>query len=101
RDRMNQRLNNVLGLLKAAMPQVPQKTWDEVLTEVRLDASTMFKVYVPLYDWHYTHDEIKQLIKLYDSPLGHKIGSASELIELQATRSGEKIGEELIKRIQE
>lgn len=101
RDRMNQRFNDLLGLLKVAMPQVPEKTWQEVFAEVRFDSNMMLEVYVPLYDWHYTHDEIKQLIKLYESPLGRKLGNNSEFIELQATRSGEKMGEELIKRVQE
>ena len=101
RDRINQELNDVLELLKKAMPQVPEKTWQEVITELRLNSDMLFQIYVPIYDWHFTGEEIKQLIVLCESPIGRKLIKNSELIELQATNSGVRIGKELIERIQE
>ena len=101
RDRVNQQLNDVLSLLKKAMPQVPAQVWQEVIAELRLDSDMVLHVYVPIYDRHYTGEEIKQLIELYESPLGQKMRRSSDLIEFEATRRGESIGKELIKRIQE
>ena len=49
----------------------------------------------------YTGDELKQLIGLYESPLGHKMRRSSDLIELEATHRGESLCQELIRRIQE
>jgi hypothetical protein len=100
-DRVNQLLDNVLNLMKRAMPQVPEKIWQEVIAELHLDANKVLQIYVPIYDRHYTNQEIKQLIALYESPLGRKVVRNSDLIELEATRRGEAIGQELIKLIQE
>jgi hypothetical protein len=101
RDRFNQMLKEVLSLLKTAMPRVPEKIWQEVITELKLNADTMLQIYVPIYDEHYTSDEIKQLITLYESPFGQKIRRNSDLIETGAARRGEMVGRELIKRIEE
>jgi hypothetical protein len=101
RDRINLLLNDVLSLMKKAMPQVPEKIWQEVIVELRLDAEMVLQIYVPIYDKYYTGEEIKQLIALYESPVGQKMIRNSDLIELEATRRGEGIGQQLIKRIQE
>jgi len=101
RDRVNQQLNNVLSILKEAMPQVPEKVWRDVIAELHLDSEMVIQIYVPIYDKHYTDEEIKQLIALYESPLGQKMRRSTTLIELEAAHRGETIGRELIKRIQE
>jgi outer membrane lipoprotein-sorting protein len=101
RDRLNQQLNEVLIVMKKIMPQVPEKTWQEVIAELHLDSEMILQIYVPIYDWHYTDEEIRQLIGLYESPLGQKIRINSGLIELEAARHAEKVGEELMHRIEE
>jgi hypothetical protein len=101
RDRINQQLNDVLNLLKKMSPQVPEKTWQEVVAELHLDSDLMLQIYLPIYDRHYTGDEIKQLIGLYESPLGRKMRRSSDLIVLEATHRGESIGQELMRRMRE
>jgi outer membrane lipoprotein-sorting protein len=101
RDRINQMLNDVIGAMKTAMPQVPEKVWQEVVGELHLDADSVSRLYLPIYDSYYTDDEIKQLITFYESPLGRKALRDAPLIEAEAARQGETIGRELIKRITE
>lgn len=101
RDRINDQLNELVKLLKIAWPQVTEKAWQEMFTEVRFDADAVLEIYVSVYDWHYTADEIKQLINLYESPLGRKLSKAEDLVQLEATRRGEAIGGEMLKLIQE
>ena len=101
RDRINHQLNEVLELLKKAMPQVPEKTWNEVITELRFNSDMVLQIYMPIYDWHYTGEEIKQLLAFYESPMGRKEIRSSELMELQANARSMRIGKELIERVQE
>jgi hypothetical protein len=101
RDRVNQMLNDVIGAMKAAMPQVPEKAWQEVVGELHLDADSVSRLYLPIYDSYYADDEIKQLITFYESPLGRKTLRDAPLIEAEAAHQGEAIGRELIKRITE
>jgi hypothetical protein len=101
RDRVNQQLNDLSSNLKQAMPQVPEKVWQDVLTELNLNADFVLQYYMPIYDNYYSNKEIKQLIVFYESPLGKKMLRNMPLIELEATLHGNAIGQELIKRISE
>ncbi len=101
RDRVNQMLSDVIGAMKTAMPQVPEKVWQEVAGELHLDADAVSLLYLPIYNSYYTDDEIKQLITFYESPPGRKALRDAPLIEAEAARQGEAIGRELIKRITE
>ena len=83
------------------MPQVPEKTWKEVITELHFNSDMVLQIYIPIYDWHYTGEEIKQLLAFYESPMGRKEIRSSGLMELQATARSLRIGKELIERIQE
>jgi outer membrane lipoprotein-sorting protein len=101
RERINNELNELTKLLKAAWPQVTEKVWQEVFTEVRFDADVVLQIYVSTYDWHYSGDEIKQLLNFYESPVGQKLGRSDYLVQFEATRRGFAIGIEMSKRIQE
>jgi outer membrane lipoprotein-sorting protein len=101
RDRVNQQLSELVDLMKTVVPKVPEKELRDVIAELRLDAEMIVQIYVPIYDWHYTADEIKQLLVLYESPLGQKMTRSQSLIELEGLRRGVSIGQELMKRIEE
>lgn len=100
-DRLNQEVANVIALLKAVMTKVPEKTWQEVISELGLDGNMFARIYVPLYDWHYSADEIKELIRFYESPLGQKLSRNMVLIELEAKGRATKLGQDLVERVQE
>lgn len=101
RERINKVLREALYLMKKAMPKIPEKIWSEVIAELHLDSELLPQIYVPIYDRFYTAEEIKQLIALYESPLGRKMARNKELIDIEATLRGQAIDEEMMKRIQE
>ena len=101
RDRVNQMLNELLSGMKKALPRVPEKVWQDVVTELHFNAELVLQSYIPIYDNYYTDEEIKQLITFYESPLGKKVLRNTPLVESEATLQGEVIGQELIKRINE
>ena len=43
----------------------------------------------------YTHDEVKQMMKFYDSPIGKKISSSSGILYKKSTEAGQEWGVEL------
>ena len=50
---------------------------------------------VPFYDKYYSDDEIKQLIQIYETPLGQKMLSSMPKLMAELQAAGEKMGEEL------
>lgn len=91
----------VMGQLAQAygqmMPNVPQQFWDEFLAEA--DADSLVRLVVPIYAKHFSHDEIKELIAFYQSPVGRKMVSVQPQIVQESHKVGEKWGEEIGVRI--
>ena len=51
---------------------------------------------IPIYDRHYTHNEIRALIKFYESPLGKKMAS----IRPEITREGIVVAEQWVRYLE-
>jgi len=101
RERINQQMRELVPAMKRIAPHVPEKTIVDVIAELNFDSEMVQRIYVPLYDWHYTGDEIKQLLKFYETPIGERMLRSSTIIEVQAMSRGVSIGQELMKRIEE
>ena len=54
--------------MKQMMPRVPEKYWTQYRQLITVDELRNRLVYV--YDKHYTSEELTDLLKFYDSPLG-------------------------------
>ena len=63
-------INQLMVSLKKAMPQVPEGFWEEFSKEVKPDE--LIEQIVPVYDRNLSHDDVKELIKFYESPIGKK-----------------------------
>ena len=85
-----QSLRNMVGQFRASMPNVPAAFWDEFMKEV--SAEELVELIVPIYDKHYTHAEIKQLISFYETPHRQEVHSrhASDCPGIPGRRS--KVG---------
>ncbi len=85
--------------VKKTLPQIPPKFWDEVLKEV--DPDKLMDLIVPIYDKHFTNDEIMGLIAFYETPLGKKMVSSLPQVMAESAAAGGKYGEQIaIKVIQ-
>jgi hypothetical protein len=60
---------------------------------------------LPIYDKHFTHQEIRQLITFYESPLGRKISTTLPEIQQESVDAGrawgEKLGDRMHQQLQE
>jgi uncharacterized protein len=57
------------------------------------DPQQLLDLSVPIYDKYYSDDEIKQLIRLYETPLGQKMLSVMPKVLGDLQSAGEKWGE--------
>lgn len=82
--------------------QIPSKFWDEVLKAV--DPDKFMNLLVPIYDKHFSNDELSALITFYETPLGKKLLSELPQIITESAAAGDKYGQEIanqvIKRMQ-
>jgi uncharacterized protein len=96
-------LETQISSMRANVPQVPPKFWDEVLKEV--DADKFVELLVPVYDKHFSNEELEGMIAFYETPLGKKLVAKLPQIMAESAAAGDKYGQEIankvIKRMQE
>lgn len=85
--------------LKMQNPNIPSDYFDKLMKEV--DPKELIEITIPSYDKHLTHDEIKQLLKFYESPIGKKLVEKQPMIVQDAMVAGQKWGMELNRRLQQ
>jgi len=73
-------------------PLAPNANWAEIRRKANLDG--LLYECIPVYDKYYTHDDIKQLIKFYQSPLGRKMVDTSPFIMNETMAIGQRWGQE-------
>ncbi len=93
---------NMIESYKKMLPNVPPSFWDSFLKEV--DSDSLVELIIPIYDKYLTHDEIKDIIKFYESPSGRKLVKVLPMITNESMEAGSKwgkeIGNRLIERLQ-
>lgn len=92
-----QALNQMIGLQKQQNPDVPQKFWDEFMLEV--DMNELVERTIPSYDKHFTHADIKEMIKFFESPIGKKMVAIQPLVMRDSALEGQKWGMNLASRM--
>ena len=93
-----QMMEQMFASIKVQNPAIPATFFDEFMKEV--DPNELIEISIPSYDNHLTHDEIKQLLKFYESPIGKKLIEKQPLIMRDAMGAGQAWGMELNRRLQ-
>ena len=96
-------MTNMIASYKESYPEVPQAFWDDFLKEARPE--TLVEMIIPVYEKHYTQEEVQGLIAFYQSPLGKKVITTMPLIAQESytigTEWGKKLAEQVGKKLQE
>lgn len=97
--------------MKKLRPDIPADFWNEFTAEMRrqLRVEELLDQMVPIYQRHFSRDDLEQLIAFYRSPVGRKFFSELPLIQREAMQVGQqwgaaigqRIGEESEQRIKE
>jgi hypothetical protein len=90
-------MGQMIGNMKKAMPQVPDKFWGDFMKEVHTDE--LVDLIVPVYDRNLTHDDVKELIRFYQSPTGKKFVSVLPKVTQESMAVGEKWGREMAMKV--
>ena len=83
-------LRQIIAPLRAGFPQVPSEFWDNFIKEVRSDE--LVDLVVPIYDKYYTLEEIRDLTRFYQSPVGQKTIKVLPKLSAEAIDAGQEWG---------
>ena len=83
----------MIDSFKIMAPEVPDRFWRDFVAEMK--AGDMIDIYVPIYNKYFTHQDIKELINFYDSPIGKKMIKVEPYILQESMIEGEKWGEKI------
>jgi len=90
-------MSQMIGNMKKAMPQVPEKFWGDFMKEVHTDE--LIDLIVPVYDRNLSQGDITELIKFYESPTGKKFVSVLPKITQESMGVGETWGRNLAMKV--
>lgn len=98
-----QAMKNMVTMFKQSYSNVNDEFWNEFMIEVSADE--LIELLIPIYDKHYTEEDVAQLIVFYQSPLGKKMVQVMPGISQESMAAGQewgkKMGEKVVNRLKE
>jgi hypothetical protein len=94
-----QAMGQMVAVFRSQMPGVPQKFWDDFMREVNPDE--LVNLTVPIYEKHLSLQEIKDIIKFYETPAGRKLITVMPQVTAESMEVGKVWGAQLGARIQQ
>jgi hypothetical protein len=79
--------------LISMVPDVPSAFWTTFKS--MLDLDSFVNLLIPIYDRHFSHDDIRGLIQFYESPIGRKLLSVTPQITRESYVAGQEWGQKL------
>lgn len=97
---MNQQ---VAAVLKASNPDMPERAFvilDEELGRLmKEEADGLIEQIIPVYDKHFTENEIKEVIKFYQTPVGKKTIQVMPQLLQESMAIGQTWGEQVAPKL--
>ncbi|MDP3434842.1 MAG: DUF2059 domain-containing protein [Bacteroidota bacterium] len=88
------------GQIQMMKPGVPDSIWVNLKNEVfDKEVLELTKQLVPLYQKHFTHEDVKEMISFYESPIGKKLAITTPIIGREAMQIGQTWGMNLMAKI--
>lgn len=98
-----QMVNQMIGIFSGQNPNVPQEFWDGFRKQAKAD--DFIELIVPIYAAHFSGDEVKELIKFYQSPIGKKLVKEQPLMMTESMQVGQawgaRLGAKISRQLQE
>jgi hypothetical protein len=90
----------ILTQLKMSKPGVPDSVWSNLKTEVfDNEVNELTQKMVPLYKKHFTHEDVKELISFYESPIGKKLVAKTPLLTQESMQFSQQWGMSLMGKL--
>ena len=98
---MNQMVSQLVATFKEKSPNVPASFWEKF--ESSLDAHAVVQRIIPIYDKHYSLEDLKAVNAFYATPAGqHLLGAMPQVMQesmLIGQQWGRELAEKAIKEI--
>jgi len=92
-------IDDVIANYKQYIKDTPDDYWDRITVET--DIMPFVKSIVPVYDKRFTREEIKELIKFFESPTGNKWALALKDMNDEIMQKANIFGQNIFKSINE
>jgi hypothetical protein len=96
-------MEGMIDLYKQRMPSVPPDFWAQFQTAV--SGNELIDMMVPIYDRHYSLEEIRALTAFYDSPTGRKFVAEQPVMVKESMAAGaawgRDVGAKIMKKLQD
>ena len=89
-------MRQIIAPIRASNPNVPDAFWETFLQEVHPDE--LIDLVIPIYDRYYTLDEIHDLTRFYQSPVGQKTIKVLPKLSAEAIEAGQQWGQTITDR---
>jgi len=100
-------IQQITNVLKKTNPNIDPKALDivedeviSVINEEMVIKDTLKNMMYPIYNRHFTQDELKKMIELNNTEFGKKIIRVMPLISQEGMQAGQKFGQTLGPKIQ-
>lgn len=93
----------LIDSFRKSFPNAPAAFWDDFAKEIKPEE--LIDLVVPVYDRNLSHDDIKAIIKFYESPAGKRFAAKLPDITQESMAAGQqwgqKLGAKVMQRLQE
>ena len=90
-------MQDMIASMREVLPDVPEEYWTRFAAKV--DPDGLIQLCIPIYAKHFAHEEVKQLLEFYRTPLGQKLITALPAVAEEAMAVGQQWGESLAAQV--
>lgn len=99
-------INQMFTMFKQQFSAVNEETWTSFEAEFKnTSINDLLELIVPVYQKHMTIEDLKELIKFYETPVGKKFALKTPLIVQESMQVGQqwgmKIGQDFAKKMKD
>jgi hypothetical protein len=99
-------IDQMVANFKVQKPEVPAAVWTEFSSFFTKAAFTdIIDLLLPIYQKHFTEEDLKATIAFYETPAGQKLALESPMVVRESMQAGqqwgEKLGQDFAKKLQE
>ncbi len=91
-DAMKQIFPQMTAMLKQQLPQAPDEFWKELDASMNGMYDKMIKAVIPVYKKYLTLDDLKEIIKFYETPVGKKLSEMNPKATAEILPIAQQIG---------
>ena len=88
-------MSEMIGQFATIYPDVPQEYWDEFMA--RVDAGDLDDMVTPIYQRHFSEEEVLAMTEFYETPLGQSVLAKLPVVMQESMAAGQAWGEQLVR----